>query len=60
MHMSQPLEVKWKEQAELYKAQAENLPHGLECESLLRSARQLETASHMNDRLTSPGLKAPA
>jgi len=52
--------VKWQEQAELYKAQAENPPHGLECESLLRSARQIETASHMNDRLTSPGLKASA
>ena len=47
--MSQPLEVKWKDQAEVYKAQAENLPHGIARENLLRRARQLETASLMNN-----------
>ena len=57
--MSQPLEVKWKDQAEVYKAQAENLPHGIARENLLRRARQLETASLMNEWMTSPGLMPP-
>jgi CRP/FNR family transcriptional regulator, cyclic AMP receptor protein len=32
---------------------------GLECERLIRRARQAETASHINEWLSSPGLRTP-
>jgi hypothetical protein len=34
--------------------------HGLERDALVKKLRQLETASHMNEWLSSPGLKSPA
>jgi hypothetical protein len=40
-------------------AQAAELPHGPERDQLLRKIRQLNTASHMGDWLSSGGLKAP-
>jgi hypothetical protein len=57
--MSKSLEEKWHEQAECFKRQAETLPHGKEREELLHKARQLETASHINHWLSSPGLQSP-
>ena len=36
--------------------EAEQLPYGKEREELLRKARQLETASYVNEWLSSPGL----
>lgn len=54
-----PTERKWHEQAEALKREAEKLPHGKEREELLRKARQLETASHMNEWVSSPGLAPP-
>jgi hypothetical protein len=39
--------------------EAEKLAPGIEREVLLRKARQAETALHVNDWLSSPGLKAP-
>jgi hypothetical protein len=53
------LEEKWHEQAEAFKLEAEKLPFGKEREELLRKARQLETASHINEWITSPGLEPP-
>jgi hypothetical protein len=53
------LEEKWHEQAESYKQAAAKLPHGRERDELLRLARQLDTASHINDWLSSPGLSSP-
>jgi hypothetical protein len=41
------------------RTEAEKLPHGTERDALLRKARQAETASHMNEWLSSPGLQAP-
>ena len=35
------------------------LPHGPEREKLRRKIRQLDTASHMSEWLTSPGLRRP-
>jgi hypothetical protein len=35
------------------------LPHGHERDTLLRKARQAETASHVHEWLSSPGLQAP-
>jgi hypothetical protein len=49
-------EQRWREQAEAFKRQAEKLPYGREREDLLLKARQLETASHINEWVSSPGL----
>jgi hypothetical protein len=53
------LEEKLHEQAEAFRREAEKLPHGKEREELLRKARQLETASHINEWVSSPGLSPP-
>jgi hypothetical protein len=52
-------EQKWRELAEAVKREAEKLPYGKEREELLRKARQLETASHINEWVSSPGLSPP-
>ena len=39
--------------------QVKSLPHGKERELLVRKARQLETASRINDWMSSPGLQPP-
>jgi hypothetical protein len=52
-------EQKWREQAEAFKRAAEKLPYGKEREELLRKASQLETASHINEWVSSPGLSPP-
>jgi hypothetical protein len=49
----------WHEQAEALKAQAEKLPYGKDREALERKARQLETAFHINEWVSSPGLQPP-
>jgi len=53
------LEQKWQAQAEAFRREAERLPYGKEREDLLRKARQLETASHINEWVSSPGLERP-
>jgi hypothetical protein len=53
------IEQKWRQQLEAAKSAAEKLPQGKEREDLLRKARQLETASHINQWLSSPGLQPP-
>jgi hypothetical protein len=53
------IEQKWHQQSEAAKSAAEKLPQGKEREDLLRKARQLETASHINQWLSSPGLQPP-
>jgi hypothetical protein len=40
-------------------AQVADLPPGPKKDDLLRKIRQLETASHMNEWLSSPGLQPP-
>jgi hypothetical protein len=57
--MKLSIEEKWHEQAEAFKRDAEKLPQGKEREDLLREARQLETASHINEWVSSPGLASP-
>jgi hypothetical protein len=48
------------EEALRFKDAAQKLPPGShEQELLLRRARQAETASHMNELLTSPGMQPP-
>ena len=40
-------------------AQVANVAHGPMRDAMLRKIRQLETASHVNEWLTSPGLQPP-
>lgn len=39
--------------------QLELTPHGPERDALVKKLRKLETASHMNEWLSSPGLQTP-
>jgi hypothetical protein len=47
------------QEAKRLRTEAEKLPHGAERDALLRKARQAETALHVSDWLSSPGLKSP-
>jgi len=53
------IEQKWHQQSEAAKNEAEKLPHGKERDALARKARQLHTASQINEWLASPGLQPP-
>jgi hypothetical protein len=53
------IEQKWHQQSEAAKSEAEKLPFGKERDALERRARQLETASQVNQWLSSPGLRSP-
>jgi hypothetical protein len=54
-----PFEKRLAEEAQLIKERAKSLPQGRQRELLSRKARQLETASHITEWLSSPGLKPP-
>ncbi len=47
------------QEAERAKAAAEILPDGTERDLLLKRARQAEAAAHINEWLSSPGLRPP-
>jgi hypothetical protein len=53
------IEQKWHEMSEAARQQAQTLPHGRERDNLIRQARQLETASQMNQWLSSSELMPP-
>jgi hypothetical protein len=53
------IEQSWHQQSEAAKKEAAKLPHGKEREALLRIARQLETASQINQWLSSSELRPP-
>ena len=53
------LEERLALEAQVLKEQAEALPPGRDREMLLRRARQTETASHITEWLSSPGLTSP-
>ena len=53
------IEQKWHEQSEAAKNEAQKLPHGKEREALVRKARQLKTASQINQWLASSELQPP-
>jgi hypothetical protein len=55
----QTIEEKWHQQSRAAKEEAEKLPHGREREALAKKARQLETASQINQWLSSPEVKPP-
>jgi hypothetical protein len=52
------IEERWHEQAEAFKRDAEKMPHGRGARRP-RKARRLETASHINEWVSSPGLEPP-
>jgi hypothetical protein len=56
---TESLEQRLVEEATKLRKEAQGTPPGIERERLIRRARQAETASHMNEWLTSPGLRAP-
>jgi len=53
------IEQKWHQQSEDANNEAEKLPQGKEREALVRKARQLHTASQINEWLSSPELQPP-
>ena len=53
------IQLKWANQRADVLRKAEQMPPGPERDELIRLARQLETASHMNEWLNSPELKRP-
>jgi hypothetical protein len=53
------VEQRWHEQSEVAKQEAAKLPHGKLKDQLLLEARQLRTASQINQWLSSPGLQPP-
>jgi hypothetical protein len=59
---SQPkptFEQRLAQEAHRVKVRAKTLPHGKERELLSLKARQLETASHISEWISSPGLQRP-
>ena len=53
------LEARLSDEAQTLREQAECLPPGPAREALLRKARQDETAAHLTEWLSSPGLRPP-
>jgi hypothetical protein len=53
------IEAHWRQQSEAAKLEAERLPPGKERDALIKKARQLQTASQINQWLSSPELKPP-
>jgi hypothetical protein len=54
-----PLELRLTAEAERLRKEARGTPPGIERERLIRRARQAETAVHIQEWLTSTGLRAP-
>ncbi|MGA7806382.1 hypothetical protein [Bradyrhizobium sp.] len=52
-------EQRLSDAAKALRERAKRLPPGPERENLLRQARQAETAAHINQWLSSPGLASP-
>ena len=50
---------KWREQRDAILEQVKTLPYGRDRDELMRRASQLDIASHINEWLTSPGLRRP-
>jgi hypothetical protein len=56
---TETLEQRLTDEAAKLRKEAQGTPPGFERERLIRRARQAETASHINQWLSSPGLQAP-
>ena len=55
-----PLELRLEEHAKRLREEAGNTPSEAERENLIRRARQAETASHINQWVSSKGLLPPS
>jgi hypothetical protein len=53
------LKERLAQEAERLRQEAKGTPPGIERERMIRRARQAETALHVNEWLSSPGLKVP-
>jgi hypothetical protein len=53
------IEQKWRQQIEEVRIEAGKLPPSKERDTLFQKARQLETASHLAEWMSSPGLQPP-
>jgi hypothetical protein len=53
------LEERLAREAERLRQEAKGTPPGIERERMIRRVRQAEIALHVNEWLSSPGLKAP-
>jgi hypothetical protein len=56
---SSPFEQRLQRMAGEAREAAGRLPDGQQRDALLRKARQAETAAHLNEWLSSPGLQSP-
>jgi hypothetical protein len=56
---SAPLEPHMALRAKQLRKEAQGTPHGVKRDDLIRRARQLETASHIEEWLSSSGLQPP-
>ena len=56
---TQSLEARLAEEAKRLREEAKLVPPGALREELIRKARRAETASHINEWLTSSGLRPP-
>jgi len=56
---TQSLEGRLSEEAKRLRAEAKLLPPGAARDEMIRKARRAETASHITEWLTSPGLQPP-
>ena len=54
-----PLDQRLEEEAKRLRDEARGTPPGIERDRLIRRARRVETALHMNEWLTSRGLQPP-
>jgi hypothetical protein len=54
-----PLNQRLAEQAERLRKEAQGTPPGVMRDNHIRQARQAETASHIPEWLSSPGLQSP-
>jgi predicted trehalose synthase len=59
IQQNQSLEQRLADDAKRLRKEAQGTPPGIERDRLIRRARQAETASHMSEWLSSPGLQTP-
>jgi hypothetical protein len=56
---AETLEQRLSNEAQFLREQAQLLPPGAIRDATIRKARQAETGSHINEWLSSPGLRSP-
>jgi len=54
-----PLDQRLEDHAKRLRKEARGMPPGIKREDLIRRARQAETAAHLSEWISSPGLQPP-